>query len=178
MVCSVIGLGKSAEGYENKGEQAIGVNDAYKIYPVDYLICVDPPVRFNKKRLATIRNSSPIEFLSHYSEWASFMPMFRQIKLAPIRFDLRYLDSDLYCYSDNSPFVAVVHAYKMGASEIVMYGVDFVDHPALNKDEHHNKRILKMYFELSKELARRNVKLYVSSNLSLLSQVLPIYAKR
>lgn len=174
MVFSIIGLGNSSLAYENKGEGTIGVNDSFKIFPVDYLVVVDPQSVFTKERLKIIKESTPIEFLSHYDEW-SYMPGFKKIRLAPERFNLDYIDSDMYCYADNSPFVAVHHAYKLGASEIVLYGVDFVNHPKLN-DEDHIRRILKMYHEFKKELNKRGVAIYVSGAESLLSRVLPIYA--
>ena len=56
------------------------------------------------------------------------MPTFELIKLNSGRGNIKEIESENYCYSNNSPYVAVVLAYKLGATTINIYGVDFNTH--------------------------------------------------
>lgn len=84
-------------------------------------------------------------------------------------------DPNIYSLSNNTPFTACVMAYKMGARKIIMHGVDFKTHPHLSK-ENAIESVLKHFKQLRIELENRGVKLYVSSNHSALSSVVPSLA--
>lgn len=176
----VLGLGESISGYNNTGNETIGVNDIFKHYPVDHLLVMDQPHRFAKERLATIILSTPKKFYSSVRDdkecyvWESLVPNFTPIKTEKGRGYLKTLDDpDTYSISSNSPFTACVMAYKMGAKKIVMYGVDFNTHPHLSKDNS-IETILLHYKKLFDELKGKGVIIGVSSTHSRLSAVLPV----
>lgn len=132
MKINVLCLGDSVHRYELDSDTTIGVNDVNKLFPdtpVDYLVCVDLPSSFTKERLHTIENSPCKKFFAPFDEW-NHHSKFEKIKFANGRSNLSKLkDPELVCYSNNSAFVACVMAYKLGATEIVLYGADFTNHP-------------------------------------------------
>ncbi len=171
MKIDVICCGESSKDYVNTGNVTVGVNDCYRIYPVDYLVCVDLPKAFSKERLRQILNSRPIKFYSFLNEWKPLMKTYEKITLANGSGNLKQLNTDKVCYSNNSAFVAVVMAYKLGAKEINLYGADFNTHPNF-KDANNLKKTLKEFKELNKLLSLNGCKLMVTKE-SRLSDFIP-----
>jgi len=132
-VIAVLGLGPSLGLFDpDQYTWSIGVNDIWKYYPADVIVCLDKRSIFAGERLVTIENSKPKAFYSQIANW-SYMPGFQMLNLTP-----HYPDREVnlgiqqiyksYC----SPFVACQVAYKYyRATEIHVYGVDMIDHPNL-----------------------------------------------
>lgn len=131
MIFSVLGLGESVNEFINDGSITIGVNDIGKFHKVDYIVCVDRINAFTVERLKTIMKSKPNRFFSHLDEWKRIMPTFELIEFSKGRGNLNDVDNTI-AYSNNSVFVAIVMAYRLGASEINIYGADFNTHPNFN----------------------------------------------
>jgi len=129
MKIDVLGLGESLKEFKPSDNKTIGVNDIFKHHSVDYLVCVDKPGRFTKERLNTILNSDVKKFYTHLNEWSRLKIKVQIIKLNGVRGSLNGIEEDVFCYSNNSTFVAVVLAYKMKAKQINIYGADFNTHP-------------------------------------------------
>jgi hypothetical protein len=154
----------------------IGVNDVNKFFPdtpADYLVVIDPPQRFTPERLHTIRRSSPRKFFTHYyNEWRPLVQNLQGLNMSA-GYDFQQLDKPgITLHSNNSPFVAAVLAYKMGARRIIMHGADFNTHP--NFRESDVATALGHFNTLFKELRNRGVALNVGSSYSQLAKVLPI----
>jgi hypothetical protein len=129
MKFDVLGLGESLKEFKPSKNKTIGVNDIFKHHSTDYLVCVDKPSRFTKDRLNTILKSDVKKFYTHLNEWSRLKVRTQIIKLNGLRGSLKGIEGDEVCYSNNSTFVAVVLAYKMGATQINIYGADFNTHP-------------------------------------------------
>jgi hypothetical protein len=72
---------------------------------------------------------------THIHTWAELRPINR-IELAPKRSDVSQLSKRiLYPHSISSPFIAVVHAFYQGATEIHIAGIDLTGHHFLGKPE-------------------------------------------
>jgi hypothetical protein len=69
--------------------------------------------------------------------------------------------------------VACILAYKLGAKEIVLHGVDLIDHPHIKG--HSKEKALLDYKNLNKAFNSRGVKLFVGSKDSSLSNFLDVY---
>lgn len=174
MKFDVLGLGESISRYVHTGNQTIGVNDIWKYHKTDYVVCVDLPEKFTEERLNTILESDTAAFITQLNEW---MPYFHQclirfwkIDFAPGRGSLEKLDSDLICYSNNSTYIACIMAWKLGAKELYLYGVDFKTHK--NFKDASLERALKDFKQLYQALTRRGVKMYVTAE-SRLSEFIP-----
>ena len=170
----VICCGESALKYSNTGNITIGVNDCNKIYPVDYLVCVDLPSAFSKERFKTILNSKPKKFFSQLREWDNLVNNYEKIEFVNGSGLFNDYDKKI-CYSNNSPFVACVMAYKLGARRINLYGADFNSHPNFI-DVINLKKTLKDFNGLNKVLLSKGCNLYVTQE-SKLSAFINVMAK-
>ena len=173
MKIDVLGLGSTLLGAKFNGLISIGVNDVFKFRPVDYLVLIDKPQAFAPDRLATIKSSTSARVITHIAEWSHYFDNVELIKLAHVRSETAYLKSDMYPYSICSPYVAVIHAYKLGASEIVMHGVDLVNHPKLS-EELKLRRIRIDFHNLYVALKREGVSLSIGSKESALYNIIPL----
>lgn len=130
MIVDVLGLGESLKQFKPTcGHVTVGVNDIFKYHPVDYLVVVDPPRRFTKERMQTIVCSNPQKFYTMNDEWRSLVTKFQKLNLGGPKGCIKNIEGKTIPYSNNSTFIAVVIAYKLGAKEINVYGVDFNTHP-------------------------------------------------
>ena len=129
MIFDVLGLGESLSEYTWTDNKKIGVNDIYNHVCVDYLVLIDKPERFTNERLNVILESTPDKFYTHLTEWRTLISNYQEIKLAGPRGSIENIEGNDVCYSNNSTYVAVVLAYKMGATEINIFGADFNTHP-------------------------------------------------
>lgn len=152
----------------------VGVNDC--AYPVNHLICIDPPFVFEHSRRIAIINH-PAKLFTHLPSWSNLRQA-ELINLSRVRHSVEDLRTkQAYPYSNNSPFVAVCHAYFMGATEIVMAGVDMVSHQSLSQPKK-VEAIQKHYSLLHAELKRNRCRLYLLKRFGILSEFIPIWASR
>jgi hypothetical protein len=161
MKALVMGLGESAkrlDGYD----YYIGVNDCR--YKCDAIICVDPPEVFKDGRLKyMISDNTPM--FTQVQSWAMVRENVKSIKLTNSRSDLTniHLKQD-YPHSITSPFVAVVHAYFMGATEIGINGVDLYNHKSLGSIAKINK-VVNDFMSLRDELKTKGVRMYLATDM-------------
>jgi len=149
MTALVTGLSDS-KYYSDSYDLTIGVNDCP--FPVDHLIVCDNPMIFSSIRKQTIIN--------HKAKLFTQLDSWRQLRSAQlIRFTTQrgsvtqLYKKDMYCHSICSPYIAVVHAFYMGATEIHLAGVDITGHPNLGKDfmiEKIQKDFKALHIELKK----------------------------
>lgn len=132
---AVLGLGPSIQLFEPMGfDTVIGVNDIFKHYPADAIVCLDYPRVFNVERLRYITKATPQKFYSQIVAWDT-RPDFEKINLIPGYPD-KSLNFDIpgFWKSFCSPFIAVQVAWRLhGADEIHLYGVDLTNHPHLDQ---------------------------------------------
>lgn len=126
MEINVLGLGESLKEFKPNENITIGVNDINKYHEVDYIVCVDRPTAFTTERLTPMINSFA-QFFTHLSDWEKLRDV-NLMRLAHGRGVVDNIDGDSFCYSNNSTYVAVVLAYKLGATTINIFGVDFNTH--------------------------------------------------
>jgi len=165
MTIEVLGLGESLSDYTPNANITIGVNDIHSRIKTTYVICIDTFEPFTNDRLNTILNTKCCGFYTHLDCWKS-VQNYTEIKLHR----LAELDSELFRYSNNSPFVACVLAYKLGATKIVLWGVDMNTHHALNGQS--RERAIIDYIKLKEDLLKRGCELVIGSNKSSLYRIL------
>lgn len=170
----ILGLGDTKQEYlKYSNDVSIGVNDIHSFIKTDFVVCIDRPSRFTEERKFAILNTKSLGFFTNIDEWNN-VENYKLINFANVRGSLDELNSDRYCYSNNSPFVACILAYKMKAKEIILHGVDLINHHALSRNEQ-QARALNDYAKLNNRLKNYGVKMYVSSKVSKLSDFLPLY---
>jgi len=164
---AVLGLGPSVNLFLTEAQTdldlTIGVNDIWRYFPVQVIVCVDLPTAFNADRLAVINRSQPKIFYSQKFAW-EHRPDFYKINILPGYPDrICDLSQPGFWKSFCSPFIAVQIAYQFhGATEIHLYGVDLTNHPHLNQQLCQK---IKIHFDnLRKALQDRGCQLIVHGN--------------
>ena len=134
---AVLGMGPSIGDFNPESfEWSIGVNDIWRVYHSNDIVCLDKPSAFTPERLRVIQTSKPNKFFSQMVDW-DIRPDFAKIDIRPGYPD-RVCNLDRfggYEKSFCSPFIACQIAYRYyAAQEIHLFGVDMLNHPHLNGD--------------------------------------------
>lgn len=176
MKAAVLGLGESLREFPSQQyDFTIGVNDIFRHIKTDYLVVVDRQERFAQERLHQICMSTPKIIFSQHEVWNNSLAkkfcklIFGQrsslIMLGEV-FPNGTPEQFSIPHSISSPYVAACIAYKLGATEIKLYGCDYFRHPNFF-EQSKIQRVKKDFAELKKELNRRGVKIVCSKGSAL-----------
>ena len=123
--------GLSASRYfDTNYDLTIGVNDCP--FPVDHLVICDHPRIFEQSRLDVIKDH-PGWLFTHIRDW-SHVRQAEMIRLSDKRSDVSMISKrERYAHSISSTFIAVVHAFYCGATEIHLAGADLIGHHHLGQ---------------------------------------------
>lgn len=158
-VVHVIAAGDTARHWDGSGF-SIGVNDAFKWgHRLNYLVVVNHPSKFKNEpeRLSNIINAHPEKFFSHTTAWRQWYPMMTPIKLRS--FWGRANRKHIY-HSETSPFVAMSLAFHLGATDIILWGVDFVNHSIFREGSKKQQREVENYQAFIKSLEAQGTKVW------------------
>ena len=171
----VCGCGQSLLGFKAHYADwiTIGVNDVPALFDPTYLLVTDHPNRFYGKRAELINKSGAKHLFTCVKGWRH--PNLVHFELGSK--GLKSLESpDRMDHFINSPYVASILAYKLGAKHIGMIGVDFTDghfynpkdgaHPVIRSN--YLKKVNSAYSSLRSALENKGVGFY---NLSPISRV-------
>jgi hypothetical protein len=181
MKVSIIGCGDSAkEWFKVPCDMSVGVNDCVKFgHEVDNLVVVNSPVKFfpnrhnnHTDRIKTIANSKPKRFFCHNGNWKQYFPKYELLGLRP--FNGTYKKGRIYS-SGTSPMVAITLAVSLGATELIIWGVDFVNHQRWRKGQRGFDLELSLYQLMFEELAKEGIKVWLGNEVSELKKFLPKY---
>jgi len=187
-IIHILGLGPTLQFYHQDGNLAIGVNDIWRKVQTPAVLVLDeifechnptiPPLESEKRQyiFKVIAQSRPQILYARCESW-DFHPAFKKINTVnpcgPAIGSLLTLDDEGQLpIGHDSPFTAACLAYHLGATDIVLHGVDFTTH-YLGRDPDTQLVILNYYCRLAMQLKIRAVNLYVNCKSSLLSEVLP-----
>ena len=179
MTVSIVACGPSAkEWHKVPCDLSIGVNDCFKFgHNVDYLVVVNAPHKFepsdkngNTDRLQIIRESKPKRFFSHDRRWLKYFANAELLTLKPV---LGMARKNRVLHSKTSPFIAVSIAFNAGAKDIILWGIDFKDHPDIKGKLMSHE--LEQYRRLFASLNNQGVHCWVGSKESVLSKYLPVW---
>lgn len=192
MTCNIIGCGETAKYWDGSGD-SIGVNDCWKWgHRTDYLMVLDNPERFIPDRAETIRNSNPHHFITYSYGWLKQfyngnVPRenlnFKELwctngtELIHYRFSQwkGHLTKDRIWYANTSPFPAISLAYLLGYTEIVLWGVDFINHAKWRIGFNRMDFEADNYKQLYTQLLENGVSVYLGHEGSMLETFIPRY---
>lgn len=185
MTISVVACGDSAkEWYKTPCHISIGVNDCFKFgHEVDYLVLVNSPFKFEPRRptnngvnrLETIIDSTPKKVYVHNSNWRSYFKHKSQVENIAMRdYHGRYLKGRVY-FSKTSPFVATTLAASLGAKDIILWGVDMVNHWRFQPGKKEFDSELSVYCDLFEQLEKNGIKCWIGNDNTVLSKYLKVY---
>ena len=175
MIVSIIGCADSAgEWYKVKCDRSIGVNDSHKFgYPTDDLLVCNWPVKFPQYRLDIIKNSKPKQFWSNIDQWNTWFPRMVKIKLTSWDGHLYKERPYFFSHAHTSPFIAMSMAYKQGATDIILWGVDFINHSTYDQNNQHTRAEVKTYHNYVDALKKEGVNVWLGKSGSALN--LPVW---
>lgn len=170
---NVLATGPSLNRYIPSKEIAVGVNKIILSHDVDHLVCIDTPASFPPFVIKKFQSGNYSKFYTQLQDqWKGIIKKeIVEMELSSIRGAVD-LNTDKYSFSISSPFVAVVLAYKLGATIIDLYGADYNDHPSFTSTDTIDK-IKKDFFNLQQGLLEHNVSIRVTRE-SVLSEFLPL----
>lgn len=172
MTISIVGCGQSAkEWFKTPCDLSIGVNDCVKWgKEVDWLVVVNSPMKFKGERWDTITGSKPKRFICHNGAWKKQFPKAELAVIHPFRGGVK--KGKIY-FSKTSPFVALNIAYQESPTDIILWGVDFLNHP--NVKDKLLKTELNEYRRLFDALESKGVKVWIGNPDTVLREYLPVW---
>lgn len=175
MTWTIVASGDSAKGWIPRGT-TIGVNDCLKFgRDTDILILVNHPGKFND-RLNVIKKSKAKVLTNSVHTWKSYFPNCQKIERL-ISFNSKILKNFVYM-SQTSPIIAISYAIKQGAKEIIIWGVDFLNHRKWSKGTKAGDREVKVYCKFFAECERIGVKVYLGAKGTAFDNLLPVWTER
>jgi len=177
MTYSVIGCGSSGEAWNGQG-LAIGVNDCFKFGKrTPILLIANHFSKFPEHRVETIKQHAtgivkPKFYCDNHS-WRHIFPQYIHTYLRSWDGILRKEPNRLQ-HADTSPFIAISLAYNLGASKIVLYGVDFLSHHLYSDTADRTRIELRTYKHFIEALRGVGVKVNLGAPGSLLEEFLTV----
>jgi hypothetical protein len=171
MIYSIIATGSSAQYFIPRGH-IIGVNDAAKLGKIDSLVVCNRPQQFSKERYEIIKNTKCENFYSHKSAWRTEFPNWKKINLIP--WYGTYNKGQVYC-SNSSPIIAITLAAKLGAKDIIMWGVDFLSHHIFHAGNPQTKKEVDIYRQLFDELKVSGINLWLGNTGTAFDYTMPLW---
>jgi hypothetical protein len=172
MIYSIIATGSSAQDFIPRGH-VIGCNDAARWgKQLNSLVVCNRPQQFSKERYEIIRATKCETFYSHKSAWKAEFPGWKKINLVP--WYGTYNRGQIYS-SNTSPIIAVTLAAKIGAKEIIMWGVDMMNHHLFNTGNHQTKKEVDIYLQLHEQLKENDIRLWLGNTGTAFDNVIPVW---
>lgn len=188
MTFHCVASGETGAKWSGQGP-SVGCNDVAKWgYPVDYLVLLNTPSQFQHSRLDDIKKT---RFETLYttipSVWRNcYCNHFTQALIIVVKTKIEELFirkwspstklSKNYVYhSKTSPLVAMSLAYNMGATEIVLWGVDFKTHHRYREGQQYFFGEMRQYQTFIQALEKAGVKVYLGAEGSTLQNIVPIW---
>lgn len=170
----VCACGVSLNDYTNfNNHVTIGVNDAGKQVWCKYLVVVNEPSTFKFKRWPDVQSNNSEFVFTHLSNLPIDNPE-RRVVVNLGKYEGIDLDNYGFIdYTTNSPYMAIVIAYQMGAKKIALVGVDFTENHFFGETGRHQimreiERVKEQYSNLGKALVEKGIKIANLSKTSLI----------
>lgn len=133
MSINILGLGETIKHWNGEGK-CIGVNDVRGKIDVDptYLLILNSPNQFTPDRLDIIkRTNTERVYTDTPNSWGKILtPKISHFNSRAWSHSnrLQKISTNYLYHSKTSPFAAISLAYSWGFNEVILWGVDMVDH--------------------------------------------------
>jgi len=170
MTCNIIALGPTGRQWDGNG-YSIGVNDVWRYgKPTDAILCVN--VFASEPDRERIVSESRPKYGFYSGNIRHWMKRPDYIRMQMRTFYGKYEKGQIYT-SKSSPFIAVTLAACLGFDEIILWGVDMIDHKILN-----GKLLdfeLQNWKDLYTGIGKCGIKLYLAKDFGALKDIIPVY---
>ena len=173
MTASIVALGSSAKDwFKIPHDFSVGVNDS-AIFgkDPDHLVIVNFERKFHEERLRVIKRTKS-QVWTHTQTWKKHFPDAKVIKLSPFSINFR---KGMYYSLRTSPIVAMSVAVNMGATKLILFGIDFKNHKSYNVGEKKGDFEAKQYLKFFEALKKVNVEVFLGSKGGAFDNHLPLW---
>lgn len=172
MIFSILATGSSAQHFVPRGH-VIGVNDAARWgHDIHSLVVCNRQQQFSKERYEIIKNTKCEQFYSHKQGWSKEFPNWTRINL--VTWYGHYRRNQVYS-ANSSPIIAITLAAKLGATDIIMWGCDFIDHHIFHSGNPETDKEIKTYLDLRAELKAAGINLGLGSKGTAFDNYFPVW---
>lgn len=173
MIATIVASGSSAKDWISRGT-TIGVNDCGKWdKPVDILILVNRPAKFSIDRLRIIQKHKGVVLTNSVNGWNGIFPQSKKLERM-VSFSHR-VNKGTHYTSATSPMIAISHAISLGATYIIIWGVDFKNHKSYAQGSKRGNREIEVYRKFFKAVERIGVKVYLGALGTAFDNDIPLY---
>jgi hypothetical protein len=143
MLATVVALGSSARDWKPRG-LTIGVNE-YLMWgrQADIMVTVNAPHKFSSDEMNYICQHKGKVLTNSIHQWSKYFPQAEPLKHMGA-FNLRVQKGRIYS-SGTSPMIAISYAMQQGATEVILYGVDMLNHNKYKKGTKHGDHEIGIY---------------------------------
>lgn len=171
---SIVACGSTAKDWIPRGH-SIGCNDAAKWgKTLDSLLVCNRPSEFKGERFQTIINTKVENFYSHKGDWAKWFSGWK--KISKVGWYGTLHREQVYT-SNTSPFIALSLAFHLGATEIIMWGCDFMNHQMYSEGKEETQREVQTYLQMIRMMNEQGCKVWLGSEGTAFDKHLPIYER-
>lgn len=181
MIVSIVACGESAwDWYKTPCDYSIGVNDCKKwMCKVNELVIVNSPKMFPPERLQLIKETHFDKVKTNSGNWDKIFPQQEIIRLQAFS---KILKKGHVYSSKSSPFVAMSLAFNMGATDIILHGVDMVNHKVFNPNNAYRSTEGRMFdYEIrqiqnfTRMMADQGTKTWLAKDYGALTKILNVW---
>lgn len=176
MTATILGCGETLIHAKRHGDLVVGSNDCEKHgMHCDILVLANDARKFSDEpeRLKVIYNTKAEVLVSNPLGWPKF-PKAKQIQRF-YRYPERVMKGSIY-YSATTPIISCCIAIDRGATDLVLYGVDMLNHPVYSVNTRFGLREFQVYmdfFAKAKQSLGTNV--FIGSRGTAFDDYLPLY---
>jgi hypothetical protein len=176
MIISVVAVGDSAQDWhETPCDLSIGCNDMKKWgQDPDWLVLVNVPRKF-LKRLEVIKQTQAKRILvSSLKEWIRYFPKAERLRRLVEYHQRTRVRIGAHYTLRTSPIICISLALEAGATDIILWGVDFTFHK-VNAGTKSGEREIELYKDFFKKVEALGVTIWRGANGSVFDNVIPLY---
>jgi hypothetical protein len=173
MLATVVALGSSARDWKPRG-LTIGVNE-YLMWgrQADIMVTVNAPHKFSSDEMNYICQHKGKVLTNSIHQWSKYFPQAEPLKhMGP--FNLRVQKGRIYS-SSTSPMIAISYAMQQGATEVVLYGVDMLNHDKFSKGTKHGDHEISVYNRFFTSVEKSGNRVYLGATGTAFDQTLPLW---
>lgn len=162
MIASIVACGTSAKDWHKVPHDfSVGVNDSAMFgKDPDHLVLINFERKFHTERLNVIKRTKA-QVWTHTHTWKKHFPDAYVIKLSPFS---GYVRRDMIYSLRTSPIVAMSIASKLGATKMILWGVDFKTHKVFTNGEKKGDHEIRNYLKYFDGLKKLGVEVYLGAN--------------
>jgi len=173
MIFTIVGCGDSAKSWTPIGT-SIGSNDCEKWgRGVDHLILANHPGKFKNGRLNIIKRTKAQVHTTSRRLWQQNLPCCLQLNRV-VSFNTRLLNGFIYT-SSTTPIMCMSLAIRMGATELILWGVDMLNHHAYYQGSKLGNREIGVYHKFFQACTAKGIKVYLGAHGTAFDKTLPLW---